>query len=54
MAVDGTPSSSLSRRIFLSATCLPVFLFLPLYTTPYVPVKDCLKIRIHLQPSPET
>lgn len=35
--VLGTPSSSLSRRIFFIATTCPVVLFLPLYTTPYVP-----------------
>lgn len=34
MAVEGIPSSSLSIRIFLMATNSPVFLFLPLYTTP--------------------
>lgn len=37
IAVDGTPSSSLSNRIFFKATSAPVFLFFPLYTTPYVP-----------------
>lgn len=35
--VDGTPSSSLSKRIFFSATNWLVFLFFALYTTPYVP-----------------
>lgn len=37
IAVDGTPSSSDSKRIFFRATNRPDFLFLPLYTTPYVP-----------------
>ena len=37
IAVEGTPSSSLSKRIFFKATVLFVFLFFPLYTTPYVP-----------------
>lgn len=37
IAVEGTPSSSDSRRIFFRATNRPDFLFLPLYTTPYVP-----------------
>jgi hypothetical protein len=37
MAVDGTPSSSCSRRIFLSAIVSLVWRSLPLYTTPYVP-----------------
>lgn len=39
IAVDGTPSSSVSKRIFFIATISPVFLCLPLYTTPYVPIK---------------
>lgn len=34
MAVDGTPSSSLSRRIFFNATVLPLFRSSALYTTP--------------------
>lgn len=34
MAVLGTPSSSLSRRIFFMATTWPVALCRPLYTTP--------------------
>ena len=37
MAVDGTPSSSFSSLIFLSATNSPVFVSRHLYTTPYVP-----------------
>ena len=37
MAVEGTPSSSCSRRIFLSAIVSLVWRSLPLYTTPYVP-----------------
>lgn len=37
IAVEGTPSSSDSKRIFFRATNRPDFLFLPLYTTPYVP-----------------
>jgi hypothetical protein len=37
MAVDGTPSSSCSSRIFLSAIVSLVYRSLPLYTTPYVP-----------------
>lgn len=49
MAVLGTPSSSLSRRIFFMATTWPVALCLPLYTTPYVPLEhpseDKIKIR---------
>lgn len=40
IAVDGIPSSSLSRRIFFIATICPVILFRPLYTTPYVPVSE--------------
>lgn len=36
-AVLGIPSSASSRRIFFKATSLFVFLFRPLYTTPYVP-----------------
>jgi hypothetical protein len=38
MAVLGTPSSSASSRIFLSATIWFVLTSLALYTTPYVPV----------------
>mmetsp|Transcript_514 Transcript_514/g.1321 ORF Transcript_514/g.1321 Transcript_514/m.1321 type:complete len:301 (-) Transcript_514:43-945(-) len=37
MAVLGMPSSSASRRIFLSATSSPLVRFFALYTTPYVP-----------------
>ena len=37
MAVEGTPSSSCSRRIFLSAIVSLVWRSLALYTTPYVP-----------------
>ena len=37
IAVEGTPSSSLSKRIFFIATILLVFLLRPLYTMPYVP-----------------
>lgn len=37
MAVDGTPSSSFSNRIFLRATREPTFFDRALYTTPYVP-----------------
>jgi len=37
MAVEGTPSSSCSRRIFLSAIVSLVALSSALYTTPYVP-----------------
>ena len=37
MAVLGTPSSSASSRIFLSATIWLVVTSLALYTTPYVP-----------------
>lgn len=42
MAVEGTPSSSVSRRIFLSATIRPLapgVKSFALYTTPYVPVE---------------
>lgn len=38
MAVLGTPSSSASSRIFLSATVRFVLTSFALYTTPYVPV----------------
>jgi hypothetical protein len=37
IAVEGTPSSSCSRRIFLSAIVSLVTLSSALYTTPYVP-----------------
>eukprot|EP01079_Euglenida_sp_SAG-EU17-18_P011156 gene11156-gene3465 len=36
-AVHGTPSSSDSSRIVLSATCSPDSMISALYTTPYVP-----------------
>ena len=37
IAVLGTPSSSCSNRIFLSAMIVPVSRCFALYTTPYVP-----------------
>ena len=49
MAVDGTPSSSASRRIFLRATRrLECARSRALYTTPYVPwiwVSFCLEYQ---------
>lgn len=54
IAVDGIPSSSASNRIFFMATIWPVWRFLPLYTTPYVPspifsifVKCSMAIRFY-------
>ncbi len=45
MAVLGTPSSSASSRIFLSATIWFVLMSRALYTTPYVPVVCVRSIR---------
>ena len=45
MAVLGTPSSSVSSRIFFMATMLPVDLCCALYTTPYVPVEGVGGVR---------
>lgn len=49
MAVLGTPSSSASSRIFLSATIWFVLTSRALYTTPYVPVVCvCVCVCVHV------
>jgi hypothetical protein len=49
MAVLGTPSSSASSRIFLSATIWFVVTSFALYTTPYVPDRVHVRVRVAIR-----